>query len=70
MNRGVAITVAAASIPREVAFEVFIGTTNLLGGVSESFIRGIDAALTVSIVLIVIAALLSWMRGKGIRGQE
>jgi hypothetical protein len=63
----IAITVASASIPRQVAFEVFIGTTNLLGGVSESFIKGIDAAVMVSIVMIIIAGILSWMRGKGIR---
>jgi EmrB/QacA subfamily drug resistance transporter len=63
----IAITVAAASIPREVAFEIFIGTTTLIGGVSEAFIRGIDAALTVSIILIVIAGILSWMRGHGVR---
>jgi MFS family permease len=66
----IAITVAAASIPRDIAFEVFIGTTNLVGGVSESFIRGIDAALTVSIILIVIAGILSWMRGHGIRSKK
>jgi EmrB/QacA subfamily drug resistance transporter len=65
----IAITVASASIPRQVASEVFIGTTNLLGGVSESFIRGIDAALVVSIIMITIAGILSWMRGKGIRAH-
>jgi EmrB/QacA subfamily drug resistance transporter len=63
----IAITVAAASIPRSVAFEIFIGTTTLIGGVSEAFIKGIDAALTVSIILIVIAGILSWMRGHGVR---
>jgi EmrB/QacA subfamily drug resistance transporter len=65
----IAITVAAASIPRDIAFEVFIGTTNLVGGVSESFIRGIDAALSISIILIVIAGILSWMRGHEIRAK-
>ncbi|ABS54581.1 major facilitator superfamily MFS_1 [Methanoregula boonei 6A8] len=65
----IAITVSAASIPRDVAFEVFIGTTNLVGGVSEAFIKGIDAALWVSIMLIGIAGALSWMRGRETRGS-
>ena len=63
----IAITVSAASIPRDVAFEVFIGTTNLVGGVSEAFIKGIDAALWASIILIGIAGILSWMRGRETR---
>jgi EmrB/QacA subfamily drug resistance transporter len=59
----IAITVASASIPREVAFEVFIGTTNLVGGVSEEFLHGIDASLWASILIMAVAAVLSWMRG-------
>jgi EmrB/QacA subfamily drug resistance transporter len=63
----VAITVASASIPRNVAFEVFIGTTNLAGGVSVAFLRGIDASLWASIGIMGIAAVLSWMRGHEVR---
>jgi EmrB/QacA subfamily drug resistance transporter len=63
----IAITVAAASIPRTVAFEVFIGTTTLLGGVSEAFISGIDAALYISILIIGIAGVMSFLRGREIR---
>jgi MFS family permease len=62
------ITVASASIPRSVAFEVFIGTTNLVGGVSEAFLHGIDSALTASIIIITIAGIMSWMRGIEKRG--
>ena len=65
----IAITVSAASIPRDVAFEVFIGTTNLVGGVSNAFIRGIDAALWASVIIIGIAGVLSWMRGHETRGS-
>jgi EmrB/QacA subfamily drug resistance transporter len=65
----IAITVSAASIPREVAFEVFIGTTNLVGGVSEAFIHGIDAALLSSVIIIGIAGILSWMRGHETRAS-
>ncbi|MGD0644558.1 MAG: MFS transporter, partial [Candidatus Bathyarchaeia archaeon] len=54
-----AISVAAASIPRQVAFEVFIGTTNLSGGVSQAFISGIDHAFYASIAILAIAGVLS-----------
>jgi EmrB/QacA subfamily drug resistance transporter len=63
------ITVASASIPRDVAFQVFIGTTSLVGGVSKAFLAGIDMSLGASIVLIGVAGILSWMRGHEIRGS-
>ena len=57
------ISVAAASIPRQTAFEVFIGTTNLSGGVSLAFISGIDHAFYASIAILVVAGVLSFIRG-------
>ena len=65
----IAITVASASIPREVAFQVFIGTTSLIGGVSEAFLHGIDASLWASVAIMGIALILSWMRGRN-PGQQ
>jgi EmrB/QacA subfamily drug resistance transporter len=62
-----AISVAAASIPREVAFEIFIGTTNLVGSITKDFIAGIDSALYVSLLLLVIAGVLSLSRGREAR---
>jgi EmrB/QacA subfamily drug resistance transporter len=64
----IAIAVSAATIPRDVAFQVFIGTTNLVGGVSNAFIQGIDAAFWASVIIIGIAGVLSWMRGHETRG--
>jgi EmrB/QacA subfamily drug resistance transporter len=64
-----AISVAAASIPRQVAFEVFIGTTSLSGGVSQAFIVGIDHAFYASIAILVIAGILSVIRGKDVRKE-
>jgi hypothetical protein len=46
-----------------VAFEVFTGTTNLAGGVSIAFIRGIDAALWASGIIIGFAGVFAWMQG-------
>jgi EmrB/QacA subfamily drug resistance transporter len=65
----IAITVASAAIPRDVAFEVFIGTTSLVGGVSEEFLHGIDASLFASVVIMGIALVLSWLRGRN-PGQQ
>jgi EmrB/QacA subfamily drug resistance transporter len=64
-----AISVAAASIPRYIAFEVFIGTTNLKGGVSNAFISGIDHAFYASIAILFIAGILSYSRGRDERNQ-
>jgi MFS family permease len=62
-----AISVASASIPRSDAFEIFIGTTNLGGGLSREFIAGMDSALWVSLILLVVAGLMSIIRGKEAR---
>jgi hypothetical protein len=53
-----------------VAFEVFIGTTSLSGGVSQAFIYGIDHAFYVSIAILVIAGVLSFIRGKDVRKES
>jgi EmrB/QacA subfamily drug resistance transporter len=65
-----AISVAAASIPRQITFEVFIGTTNLSGGVSQAFIFGIDHAFYASIAILVVAGVLSFIRGREVRNKE
>lgn len=64
-----AISVAAASIPRQVAFEVFIGTKSLTGHVSQAFISGIDHAFYASIVILTIAFILSYIRGRDVRKE-
>jgi EmrB/QacA subfamily drug resistance transporter len=58
-----AITIASTSVPRYVTYEVFLGTTNLIGGIGSQFLVGIHAALYGAIVVLVIAAILSWSRG-------
>ncbi len=56
-----ALSVAAASIPRDVAFQIFLGT--LTGGVNPEFINGIDTAFYVSLGILVLAGILSFFRG-------
>ncbi|HON82407.1 MAG TPA: MFS transporter [Methanoregulaceae archaeon] len=65
----VAISVASASIPRELAFEVFVGTSVLVGHVTDAFIKGIDAALLVALILLILAGAMSWSRGSEQRGS-
>jgi EmrB/QacA subfamily drug resistance transporter len=64
MSFVVTIAIASAGIPRYVAFEVFLGTTNLIGGVGAQFLSGIHAALYGSAVILIAAAILSWSRGE------
>ncbi|MGI0131267.1 MAG: MFS transporter [Thermoplasmata archaeon] len=58
-----ALAVASASIPRPLAYAVFIGTTNLVGGIGADFLTGIHAAFYGSAAILAVAALLSWSRG-------
>ncbi len=60
----ITITAATVAISRDTAFSVFIGTSSLIGGVSEAFLSGIRAALLTCLVILVIAGILSLARGK------
>lgn len=64
-----ALSIAATSIPRQIAFDVFLGTP-VKGGIPLTFINGIHAALAVSLVLLVAAGLLSFSRGKRVDEKE
>ncbi len=59
-----AISIAAATVPRYVAYEVILGTTKLIGGVGAEFLTGIDGALYVSAGILAAAAALSVLRGR------
>ena len=58
------ISIAAYAIPHATAFEVFLGSKTLIGNVSGAFMSGIYAALYVSLAILVIAGILSVIRGK------
>lgn len=59
------IAVAGLTLSRQTAFEVFLGTTNLRGGVATSFLNGLRAAYAVSAVILVVAAIVSYFRSSG-----
>ena len=66
----VALLIASLSIPRSLAFEIFLGTANSISGsLSQAFINGMHSALMMSIALLGVALVLSILRGKESRGQ-
>jgi EmrB/QacA subfamily drug resistance transporter len=60
----VAILVAAHSIPRGLAFAIFVGTTSLHGHLAAVFIQGVHAAFYSAMGLVALAAVLSALRGR------
>jgi MFS family permease len=59
-----AILVAARSIPRGLAFAIFVGTTKLHGRLATAFTSGLHSAFYASMGFLVLAALLSALRGR------
>lgn len=65
------LAVAAASLPRNVMFQLFVGTNVVLGSaITKSFVIGMHSAFLVSIVLCLIAAGFSLVRGKENRRDQ
>ncbi len=60
-----ALAVAAGSIPRDQMLQIFVGTSVHLGSpVMAAFVQGLRAALSVSVVICLLAAAMSAVRGK------
>jgi EmrB/QacA subfamily drug resistance transporter len=59
----VAILVASRSISRGLAFAIFVGSTSLHGSQAAAFTTGLHAAFYESVAFMVIAAILSALRG-------
>jgi len=60
----IVIVTATLAIPRYLAFEIFVGTSKLIGGITRGFITGMHFSFVFLIVMLVIAALLSLTRGN------
>jgi len=64
----VALLISSLSVPRQVAFEIFLGVGGgIQGQLSSAFVQGMHSALVASISLLVVAFLLSILRGKEAR---
>ena len=67
----VVFVVAAASIPRAQAFEIFVGTSaKLTGATASAFITGMRFSFVAMIVILVAAGIVSLARGKDDRVQQ
>ena len=59
------LAVAAASLPKDVMYKLFVGTNVTLGSqVTQSFVIGMHSAFMVSVGLVCLAATISFVRGK------
>ncbi|MCW6158137.1 MAG: MFS transporter [Thermoplasmatales archaeon] len=63
----VALLMSSLSIPRAYAFQIFLGVGKINGQLSLEYIRGMHAALLASIVMLLIAIVLSVLRGRETR---
>jgi EmrB/QacA subfamily drug resistance transporter len=66
----VAILVASRSISRGLAFAIFVGTARLHGQVAAAFTTGLHAAFYASVSFMVVAAVLSGLRARGLRSPR
>ncbi len=64
-----ALLIASLSIPRQTAFEIFLGVGKIQGQLASAFIEGMHIALATSISILLVALLLSILRGKEARAQ-
>ena len=65
ISLALSLAVAAGSLPRDVMMQIFVGTDVTLGSqVMQNFVVGIRNAFLFSILLCLIAAALSFARGK------
>jgi EmrB/QacA subfamily drug resistance transporter len=64
------LAVAAASLPKDIMMQLFVGTNVVLGSkVTQDFVIGMHSAFVLSIVITLIAAAFSYIRGKENRRQ-
>jgi EmrB/QacA subfamily drug resistance transporter len=66
----VAIVVASRSIPKHLAFAIFVGTTSLHGKLAAVFTEGLHAAFYVLMIFMAVAAFLSVIREKKLNPNE
>ncbi|PNV79034.1 MAG: MFS transporter [Fervidicoccus sp.] len=65
-----AIGVSSLSMPRELAFRIFMGTSNVIGRIAAGFLVGMRAAFLSSMIILAIALFLSALRGKEVRAEK
>lgn len=58
----IAIVVSSAAIPRNIAFQIFVGTSVLTANLMAPFINSLHMAFRTSLALIAVAIVTSWSR--------
>jgi len=66
----IAFVAAASAVPRYVAFEIFVGTSKIIGGIGSAFVSGMHAAFIALAVMLAVAGLFSFIRGKENRQES
>ena len=60
----IAFVAAASAVPRYLAFEIFAGTSKVIGGVGKGFVAGMHFAFFALMAMLIIAGIFSYARGK------
>jgi MFS family permease len=60
----VAVVASASAIPKELAFQIFIGTTTLSVSLLAPFVESIRSTFLISALVMGIAVTLSWVRSR------
>ncbi len=66
----IVFVVAAFSIPRAQAFEIFVGTSKISGSVAGAFVAGMHVAFIAMIIILAFAGVISFIRGKEDRASH
>lgn len=60
----ITFVVASLAIPRSLAFEIFAGTSKIIGGIGVAFVSGMRLAFVALILMLTIAGIFSLTRGS------
>ncbi|MGC8570979.1 MAG: MFS transporter [Caldivirga sp.] len=60
----IAIIVSSSAIPRSIAFQIFVGASELTPSLMDPFINSLHVAFRASLALIIIAIVTSWSRTR------
>ncbi len=66
----IAFVAAASAVPRYLAFEIFAGTSKVIGGIGKGFVTGMHFAFIALMVMLLLAGIFSYSRGKENRQQK
>ena len=66
----IAFVAAALAVPRYLAFEIFAGTSKVIGGIGKGFVAGMHMAFIALIAMLIIAAIFSFAIGEENRKEE